>query len=136
MSEFVVEYGIEAVEEAMALSIDRSRRLMQHAISELPDGEYAFTDYGDMDFMHPDRPLIKVHAVLTIDGDRASIDFTESDRQPIGVFGFARPALLAAVYDGTLHCFPELKPQTMGSSALSKSSRRPGRASTCCARRR
>jgi N-methylhydantoinase B len=114
MSEFVVEYGIEAVEEAMALSIDRSRRLMQHAISELPDGEYAFTDYGDMDFMHPDRPLIKVHAVLTIDGDRASIDFSESDRQPIGVFGFARPALLAAVYDGTLHCFPELKPQNHG----------------------
>ena len=114
MDEFVAQYGIEAVEEAMALSIERSAQLLRHEISKLPDGEYAFTDYGDMDFMHPDKPLIKVHAVLTIEGDRATIDFSESDAQPIGVFGFSRPALLAAVYDGTLHCFPELKPQNHG----------------------
>jgi N-methylhydantoinase B len=98
----------------MAVSIERSRQLFRYEIAKLPDGEYAFTDYGDMDFMHPDKPMIKVHGVLTIEGDRASIDFSESDPQPIGVFGFSRPALLAAVYDGTLHCFPELKPQNHG----------------------
>jgi N-methylhydantoinase B len=32
----------------------------------------------------------------------------------VGVFGFARPALIAAVCDGTLHCFPDLKPLNHG----------------------
>ena len=64
--------------------------------------------------MHPDRPRIKVHLDLTIREGRATFDFTKSDAAPVGVFGFARPALLAAVCDGTMHCFPDLKPLNYG----------------------
>jgi N-methylhydantoinase B len=51
---------------------------------------------------------------MTIKAGRATFDFTQSDPAPIGVFGFTRPALLAAVFDGTMHCFPELKPLNHG----------------------
>jgi N-methylhydantoinase B len=114
MHEYVAEFGAEVVVASMEVSIERSRELLRQAIAELPDGSYSFTDYGDRDYMHPDQPRIKVELELTVDGDRASFDFTDSDDAPIGVFGFARPALVAAVCDGTLHCFPDLKPLNHG----------------------
>jgi N-methylhydantoinase B len=114
IGEYVGEFGVEIIEYAMEASIERSRELLRQAIAEMPDGTYSFTDYGDCDYMHPDRPRIKVHLDLTIEGETATFDFTKSDRAPVGVFGFARPALIAAVCDGTLHCFPDLKPLNHG----------------------
>jgi N-methylhydantoinase B len=114
MHEYVDQFGVAVVEAAMTSSMDRSRRLLREAITKLPDGTYSFTDYGDMDYMHPDRPRIKVHLDLTISGAEATFDFTKSDPAPVGVFGFAKPALIAAVCDGTMHCFPDLKPLNHG----------------------
>ena len=117
--EYAERFGVDTVVTAMAASMERSADLLRGAIARIPDGTYCFTDYGDMDYMHPDRPRIKVHLDLTIDGSDTIFDFTQSDPAPIGVFGFARPALLAAVCDGTLHCFPDLKPLNHGvTSAL------------------
>jgi N-methylhydantoinase B len=114
MQEYAEQFGVDVIEAAMAASMNRSRRLLHESIAKLPEGTYSFTDYGDMDYMHPDRPRIKVHCDLTIRDGRASFDFTKSDPAPVGVFGFARPALLAAVSDGTMHCFPDLKPLNHG----------------------
>jgi N-methylhydantoinase B len=111
---YVDEFGLDVVVASMEVSIERSRALLREAIAELPDGVYSFTDYGDRDYMHPRQPRIKVHLDLTIDNGQASFDFTASDPAPVGVFGFARPALVAAVCDGTLHCFPDLKPLNSG----------------------
>lgn len=112
--EYVDQFGLEIVRTAMTVSMERSRRLLLEAIAALPDGTYSFTDWGDCDYMHPDRPRIKVHLDMTIRGEQVTFDFRESDPAPVGVFGFSRPALLAAVYDGTMHCFPELKPLNYG----------------------
>ncbi len=112
--EYVTQFGSETVRSAMTVSMERSRQLLEQAIAELPDGTYSFTDWGDCDYMHPDKPRIKVHLDMTIEGGHARFDFTKSDPAPIGVFGFSRPALLAAVFDGTMHCFPELKPLNYG----------------------
>lgn len=112
--EYVDQFGLETVRNAMTVSMERSRHLLRQAIAELPDGTCSFTDWGDCDYMHPDRPRIKVHLDMTIRGDQVSFDFRQSDPAPVGVFGFSRPALLAAVYDGTMHCFPELKPLNYG----------------------
>jgi N-methylhydantoinase B len=117
--EYTDRFGVDTVLAAMAATIERSSDLLRRSIERMPDGTYSFTDYGDMDYMHPDRPRIKVSLDLTIDGSATIFDFTKSDPAPIGVFGFARPALLAAVCDGTLHCFPDLKPLNHGiTSAL------------------
>ena len=126
LGEYVAQYGLDAVETAMHVSMERSRELIRKEIERLPDGTYSFTDYGDMDYMHPDRPRIKVHLDLTIAGGEATFDFTQSDPAPIGVFGFARPALLAAVFDGTMHCFPDLKPLNWGITSSLRVVSRPG----------
>jgi N-methylhydantoinase B len=114
LASYVDEFGLEVVEAAIEASFERSRELLRRQIARLPDGTYSFTDYGDMDYMHPDRRPIKVHLDLVVEGDRATFDFTKSDPAPIGVFGFARPALLAAVFDGTMHCFPGMQPLNHG----------------------
>jgi N-methylhydantoinase B len=111
---YVEEFGVDVVLASMEVSIERSRALLGDAVAALPDGVYEFVDYGDKDYMHPDQPRIKVHLELRIADGRAVFDFTGSDPAPVGVFGFARPALVAAVCDGTLHCFPDLKPLNHG----------------------
>jgi N-methylhydantoinase B len=130
MEERLVEYAdrfsVETVLAAMVSTIERSALLLRQAIARLPSGTYSFTDYGDMDYMHPDRPRIKVHLDLTVDDGVASFDFTKSDPAPIGVFGFARPALVAAVCDGTMHCFPDLKPLTHGITSSLRIEATPG----------
>ncbi|MEA2495867.1 MAG: N-methylhydantoinase [Thermoleophilaceae bacterium] len=126
MAEYADQFGVDTIETAMSTSMDRSRHLLREAIGRLPDGTYSFTDYGDMDYMHPDRPRIKVHLDLTISGSEALFDFSESDDAPIGVFGFARPALVAAVCDGTMHCFPDLKPLNHGVTSSLRIEARPG----------
>jgi N-methylhydantoinase B len=55
-----------------------------------------------------------VHCKLTIAGDQATLDWSGSDPAPTASWGFARPALLSATYDGTMHCFPELAPLNHG----------------------
>ena len=114
IGEYLEEFGVEVVVDAMEASFERSAALFHHDVGELPDGTYSFTDYGDGDHMHPDNPRIKVQLEMTVRGDEVTFDFTGSDPAPVGVFGFARPALVAAVCDGTLHCFPDLKPLNHG----------------------
>lgn len=114
--EYLAKYGRDTLLAAINLGMERSRQLLREAIAKLPDGTYSFTDWGDCDYMHPRRPRIRVHLDLTIAGCEVTFDFRDSDPAPIGVFGFSRPALLAAVFDGTMHCFPELKPLNHGIS--------------------
>ena len=56
------------------------------------------------------------HGAETIEGDRASFDYRGSDAAPVGPFGFPRASLETAVFDGTLHCFPQLAPLNHGLS--------------------
>ena len=49
-------------------------------------------------------------------GDRVTFDYRSSDDAPMGPFGFPRASLETAVFDGTLHCFPQLAPLNHGLS--------------------
>ena len=112
--EYVAQFGAEVVEHTMYALMDRSETLLREGIRELPDGVYEFEDFGDCDVLHPDKPRIRVHVRMTIADDQVTFDFSESDPAPISPFGFARPALLSSVYDGTMHCFPHLVPLNHG----------------------
>ena len=112
--EYVAQFGADVVEHTMYALMDRSEVLLREGIRELPDGTYEFEDFGDCDVLHPDKPRIRVHVSMTIDGDQVTFDFSKSDPAPISPFGFARPALLSSVYDGTMHCFPHLVPLNHG----------------------
>jgi N-methylhydantoinase B len=114
LTAYLEQYGADVVRAAIEGSFERSREHLRQSIALVPDGVYSFTDYGDRDYMHPDQRPIKVHLDLIVEDDVATFDFTKSDPAPIGVFGFARPALQAAVFDGTMHCFPGLTPLNHG----------------------
>jgi N-methylhydantoinase B len=124
--EYIEQFGSDMIKTAMTASMERSRYLLRESISKLPDGTYSFTDWGDCDYMHPQRPRIKVHLDLRIERGRATFDFTKSDPAPVGVFGFSRPALIAAVCDGTMHCFPDLKPLNNGITSSLEVVSQPG----------
>ncbi len=104
--DLIRKHGKTNVENGIEELFDYSERIFRKAVDELQEGDYEFEDYGDKDVMHPKQPLIKVHCKLTIKGDRATLDWSESDPAPISSWGFARAALQAANYNGTLICFP------------------------------
>lgn len=114
LAEYMEKFGKQTLLDAFEDTMDYSEYRFAQAVAALPDGVYEFEDYGDCDILHPDRHRIKVHCRLTIEGDRCTLDFSGSDPQPRSSWGFARPALLSATYDGTMHSFPFLAPLNHG----------------------
>jgi N-methylhydantoinase B len=114
LHEYIAKFGADTIRDAFEDTMDHSERLFRDWVRRIPDGEYEFTDYGDRDVGREGQPPIKVHLKMTIDGDDVTMDWTECGPAPIASWGFARPALLSATFDGTMHCFPELAPLNHG----------------------
>lgn len=114
LCELYDRHGGETIETLFIDVFDYTEELFRKQVAELPDGEFEFEDFSDMDAMHPDTPRIRVHCRMRISGDKVTFDYTGSDPAPVGPFGFPRASLETAVYDGTLHCFPQLAPLNHG----------------------
>ena len=114
LQELYDRHGGETIETLFADIFDYTEEMFRKQVAELPDGEFEFEDFSDMDVMHPDQPRIRVHCRMRIAGDQVTFDYTGSDPAPVGPFGFPRASLETAVYDGTLHCFPQLAPLNHG----------------------
>jgi N-methylhydantoinase B len=111
---YVEKFGPDVLKDAFEDTMDHSERRFREWVSRLPDGEYEFEDWGDRDLGKEDEPPIRVHCKMTIEGDQVTMDWTGCDPAPIASWGFARPALQSASFDGTMHCFPELAPLNHG----------------------
>ena len=111
---FVEKLGAQVVNDGFEDTMDHSERLFRDWVRRLPDGVYEFEDFGDRDIGRENQPPIRVHAKMTIDGDQVTIDWSGCGPAPRASWGFARPALLSATFDGTMHCFPELAPLNHG----------------------
>lgn len=111
---YMEKFGLDVVRDGFEDTMDHSERRFREWVSKLPDGTYEFEDWGDRDLGREDEPPIRVHCAMTIDGDQVTMDWTGCDPAPIASWGFARPALQSASYDGTMHCFPELAPLNHG----------------------
>jgi N-methylhydantoinase B len=111
---YVEKFGEQVMKDAFEDTMDHSERRFREWVSRLPDGEFEFEDWGDRDLGKEDEPPIRVHLKMTIDGDQVTMDWTGCDPAPIASWGFARPALQSATFDGTMHCFPELAPLNHG----------------------
>jgi N-methylhydantoinase B len=111
---YVEKFGLDVVRDGFEDTMDHSERRFREWVSRLPDGSYEFEDWGDRDLGREDEPPIRVHCRMTIEGDQVTMDWTGCDPAPIASWGFARPALQSASYDGTMHCFPELAPLNHG----------------------
>jgi N-methylhydantoinase B len=128
LRDYIERYGSDTVELAFEAVMDYAERLLHEEIAELPDGEYVFTDFCDHDIGRDGHPRVKFVCRLIIEGDRATIDWTDSDDAPAGPAGLTLPALSSATYDGTLHCFPHLVPLSHGIIRAIDIKTRPGSA--------
>ncbi|MDX1981457.1 MAG: hydantoinase B/oxoprolinase family protein [Bryobacteraceae bacterium] len=80
--ELVRRRGLARTLSSVNALLDYSERMMRAAIARLPQGRYEFEDFLDSDGITPKR--LKIRAALTLDGSRATVDFTGSDPQAPG----------------------------------------------------
>jgi N-methylhydantoinase B len=78
-------YGPETVQAASRYLLDLSERRMRAAIASVPDGTYEAEEWVDDDGLTEDP--IRVAASATVHGSHMEIDFTGTDRQPLGSLG-------------------------------------------------
>jgi N-methylhydantoinase B len=84
----------EATEYASQL-IDYSARLMRYTIAFIPDGSYEAEDALDDDGVE-DRP-VPIKVCITIEGERALVDFTGSAPQVVGAINAVEAITVSAV---------------------------------------
>jgi N-methylhydantoinase B len=89
-------YGLEKLLARGRALLDYSERAMRDLIRGVPDGVYNSTDYLDDDgWGHRD---LAISLKLTIQGDRAVLDFSESADQTAGGVNAVPPVVEAACY--------------------------------------
>ncbi|MCO5353057.1 MAG: hydantoinase B/oxoprolinase family protein [Bryobacteraceae bacterium] len=82
LRELTGRYGLERVESLAVALTDYSERMMRAALGSVPRGRYEFEDVLDDDGVGGGEVQIRV--AVTIEGDRAEIDFTGSSGQREG----------------------------------------------------
>ncbi|MEE4357416.1 MAG: hydantoinase B/oxoprolinase family protein [Desulfococcaceae bacterium] len=93
--ELVEKYDAETVKFYARELMDYSERIIRKSIGEIPDGTYHFEDLLDDDGMGREDIAIRVR--IDIRGDRAVIDFSQSDPQVRGSVNAVRAITLSAV---------------------------------------
>lgn len=75
-------HGAEAVRAGARYTLDLAERRMRRAIAAIPDGMYEAEELLDDDGV-TDRP-VRLYASARVAGDAIEIDYSGTDRQPIG----------------------------------------------------
>lgn len=89
-------FGIPAIAQHAAALLSYGERLMRAAIAAIPDGVYTFTDHLDDDGQSSEP--VRIQVSVTIDGDRATVDFTGSDAERPGGLNAVFAVTASAVY--------------------------------------
>ncbi|MFH1153594.1 MAG: hydantoinase B/oxoprolinase family protein [Pseudomonadota bacterium] len=95
MQELVNKYGLKTVETYASRLMDYSETITRKQIKAIPDGVYEFEDQLDDDGKGTCN--IRIHVILTIDGDSATLDFSGSDTQVKGSVNAVYSITLSAV---------------------------------------
>jgi N-methylhydantoinase B len=91
------EYGADTVLASMKALLDNSEAATRRVLTDIPDGEYSFSDYLDNDGVDMDiRPKIQV--TVTVEGSDITFDFTGSDPQVKGPFNSPTSSTLSTAY--------------------------------------
>ncbi len=100
----VEKYGLDTVRAYMLHLQSYAERMTREAIKAIPDGSYRFEDCMDDDGQGTGPLPIVVN--LTIDGDRARIDFTGTAQQVQGSVN----AIYAITLSAVMYCFRVIVP--------------------------
>jgi N-methylhydantoinase B/oxoprolinase/acetone carboxylase alpha subunit len=96
LEELICRYGLDKVMAYAEGLQEYTVKVMRSVIEEMPDGKYAFMDVLDDDGMGNGPVEIKVE--ITLDGDRAIVDFTGTDPQVKGNINANLAVTLSAVF--------------------------------------
>ena len=97
--DIVRRYGFRRTARYAAQTQDYAERVLRRTLSEIPDGQYEFSDALDNDGFSP--APVKIRCAIRIAGDSAEIDFTGTDAQTGGGVN----ANLAITMSASLYAF-------------------------------
>ena len=95
MGECIEKYGLTACRDYARALMDYSERVTRGTIAAIPDGEYRFEDFLDDDGLGTED--IPIRLTLTVSGETARLDFSESGDQAAGSVNAVRAITLSAV---------------------------------------
>lgn len=99
VGELVARYGAAEVQLHMQALVDYAERMTRRLLASLPNGVYRFRDWLDDDGVDPQPAEIAV--AITIDGDQAIVDFSDTAPQRRGSVN----AVYAITLSATLYAF-------------------------------
>lgn len=112
LKELIDRIGLETYEEFCGEWLAYGARKARAAISDLPDGSYAFTDYMDDDGAgHED---LMIQTKITVVGDQITFDFTGTCPQVSGPYNCVPCALKATIYYTMLSVLDHTIPANSG----------------------
>jgi len=111
--DLVERHGLDAVRSAMEETKAHSERLMRRAISDIPDGDYRFTDVMDDDGITRDAYRIAVN--LRVEGDGVEVDFEGTSAQAKGPVNSSYGNTVGSVFNAFMHTFGAEIPFNHGS---------------------
>lgn len=108
LQQLLRRYGKERVLEIMEGVIRYSETLMRQEWQKLPDGHYSAVDHIDRDPTDPHSPPVRIQLDITVDGDRATYDFSGSDPQVRGGVNGPKSVAISAAMLATKSMFPHI----------------------------
>lgn len=111
LGSLLTERGLTWFTDGVAALNAYGERLTGQLLSELPDGDYRFTDYLDDDGQGTRDIPVAVH--IAVRGDRAHVDFSGTGEQVAGNINCPLSVAAAAVY----YCFRCLLPASVPACA-------------------
>jgi N-methylhydantoinase B len=129
LREIVDQYGLEQTEDYCRALLDYGERMMGETITAIPDGHYRFEDFLDDD--GAGNGPVPVRLILTIEGDRATVDFSDSSPQVPGCVNAVRAITLSAVSYVFRLLAPEAVPNNAGCMRPITVTTRPGTVVDC-----
>lgn len=122
--ELLAKYGAATLSAAADQLLDYSERFMRSEIAEMPDGVYYAQDCMEDDGITRDPYWMRLR--LTIRGDEAICDWTDSDDQARGPVNATFVVTAAACYSGFLHVVSNDIPINSGAYRPIRLVTRPG----------
>jgi N-methylhydantoinase B len=102
------KYGKELILAEMRALTDYAETLIREQFREIPDGTYSWTDYIDRDPGAAEEKPIKIELRMTIVGDAATFDLSDSDRHARGAVNAPSSLTMSAILVATRAVFPHI----------------------------
>lgn len=102
LEEAIKKYGLKKILHYSEIIQEYALKILKEAIKEIPDGTYSFVDYLDDDGIN--NLPVKIGVNITIESDKANIDFSPSSSQVEGGVN----ATFAVTYSAVLYVFRSL----------------------------